>query len=545
MPRPMLRLPSIAVPGWASKSVAPLLGIKSRSAKQGSNGFPLDSPTVSGSATVHRQSFVLEHSDSRNLEEVYDVSPGKELGAGGYGTVHKASLKGAETVARAIKTVKRGNLKAQSLVRREIAILRRLDHPCICRLYETFEDRKHIYLVLELIEGRELFDEIADKRSLDEVRAARIMQQVFGALHYCHEQKVIHRDLKPENIMVRHSANGRSPGSGGSAAEITLIDFGMSVMYEGDSASGASGSAVMGSSDYLAPEAMRGRSTAASDVWSSGMVLHALLAGCLPTSKELLGYEPMTRGATWEDVSPAARRLVCNLLQVDPSSRLSATEAAGHIWTRGGATPALLPSHANHMMENFMSFHCSVKLRRAALTALAMQLMNQHCQREQFMAMDTDGNGRISKQELIDSISAATPLCPSEIRSWANSVFDSIDTDGSQEIDYTEWLAAAMHESACRSEQSLRAAFRVFDADGDGRIDEAEFARVLMQTPAEIASLLPQFDANGDGVIDFEEFKYLLNTGVAGGDNAKTTPQSHRCGPTSPKSQSAAMTFSV
>merc|ERR1719443_782770 len=123
------------------------------------------------------------------------------------------------------------------------------------------------------------------------------------------------------------------------------------------------------------------------------------------------------------------------------------------------------------------------------------------------MAIDSDGNGRISKQELVESISASSPLCPEDVKKWAESVFDSVDTDGSQEIDYTEWVAAAIHESTCRSEQTLLAAFRVFDIDGDGTIDEKEFARVLAQTPQDIASLLPQYDTNGDGVIDFEEFK--------------------------------------
>jgi calcium-dependent protein kinase len=423
-------------------------------------------------------------------------------------------------MARAVKTVKKRNFRDEELVRREVAILRRLDHPCICRLLETFEDKQHIYLVLELIDGRELFDEIAEQQELNEVRTAGIMQQVFGALQYCHEQKVIHRDLKPENIMVRRSATGTPSSNFGTSTqqnipEIVLIDFGMSMMCDGDSPSGAAGSSVMGTSDYMAPEALRGRAMAASDVWSAGMVLHALLVGYLPSSKQLLGYESLTSGRSWEEVSRPARDLVTDLLQVDPAGRLTAARAAGHVWTRGAVSAALHPKQVNSMMQNFMSFHRSAKLKQAALTALAMQHMNQHLsgQREQFIAMDSDGNGRISKQEFINSIASASCLPPHEVHRW-ESVFDSIDTDGSQEIDYTEWLAAAMHEVASRSEQTLQAAFRVFDADGDGRIDESEFTRVLRLCPDQVAAMLPKFDVNGDGVIDFEEFKHLLNVGA-------------------------------
>jgi calcium-dependent protein kinase len=464
---------------------------------------------------VHRKSFVLEHSSSKHLEDIYEINQGEELGAGGFGTVRRASLKGAESVARAVKTVKKGNLKAENLVRREIAILRHLDHPCINRLMETFEDENNIYLVLELIDGRELFDEIVERRAhIDERWAATVMQQVFGALQYCHERRVIHRDLKPENIMVR-----RTSRRGDNVPEVALIDFGMAVVYEGRMTD-AGGSSIMGTNAYLAPEARRGFCSPASDVWSAGMVLHAMLVGYLPTEAELDGAA-VTKGEGWEDVSGAARELVQRLLCVDASRRLSAAQAATHVWTRGVASVPLRPGHIKKMMHNLTSFHCSVKLRRAALTALAMQQMSQQLMdhRERFIAIDADGNGRISKQELIDSILLTTlafPLCPREVRSWAESVFASIDTDGSQEIDYTEWLAAAVHEGTCRSEQTLRAAFRVFDVDGNGTIDAGEFARVLQQSPQDIRSLLPEFDANGDGVIDFEEFKSLINVGIAG-----------------------------
>lgn len=511
----MLRLPSSAVRDWASKKVAPKLGIKSRTSHQNSDGFPPKSPCGSRNGTVHRKSFVLEHGCIERIDDVYDIMPGKELGAGGFGTVRRASLKGAESVARAVKTVRKCDSKAEELVWREIAILRHIDHPSICRLFETFQDARSVHMVLEFIDGRELFDEIIERRSLDERWAVGIMQQVFGALKYCHEKKIIHRDLKPENIMVTR-LSGRNDEQ---VPRVILIDFGMAVMYTPGCTAAAGGS--MGTNDYMAPECLRGHCTPASDVWSAGMVLHAMLIGCLPSSREI------ATGSSWDHVSSAARELVQGLLQVDLSRRLSAEQAAGHAWTAGVASIPLLPKHVNKMMKNFTSFHGSMKLRRAALTALAMQLTSQQLNdyREQFVAIDSDGNGRISKQELINSISATSPMCSSEVGSWVESVFDSVDTDGSQEIDYTEWVAAAIHESTCRSEQTLLAAFRVFDIDGNGTIDEKEFARVLAQTPQDIASLLPQYDTNGDGVIDFEEFKSLLNYSVAQAANQPRIPR--------------------
>mmetsp|Transcript_133923 Transcript_133923/g.244273 ORF Transcript_133923/g.244273 Transcript_133923/m.244273 type:complete len:565 (+) Transcript_133923:56-1750(+) len=488
-----------------------LLG-RARSGELGSDGSPIDALGKSESVTVDRRSFVLEHSGSRDLRDVYDMENTRELGVGGFGTVHRVSLKGATSVLRAVKSVKKASLKAESCVRREIAILRCLDHPCICRLLETFEDHRHIYLVLELIDGRELFDEIVERGSLDENRSALIMQQVLSGLQYCHDKNVVHRDLKPENIMVQRDHVLEEGGCSVHVPEVKIIDFGLAVV-NGNSARRASGS-LGGSRDYMAPEVRRGQTCfqPASDIWSAGMVLHALLLGGLPPFKVLIGEEPVGQDGRWDGVSPAAQELLRQMLQVQPGMRCTAKQAAEHHWTRGHARLASSPEQVANTMASFAAFHKRVKLQRAALTALAMQLTNQQLSdvREQFLCLDSDGNGTISKEELLNNIEAIAPSSVGDVREWAESVFDSIDTDGSKEIDYTEWVAAAMNESLFRSEEAIRAAFRVFDADGDGRIDTAEFARVLKQSPQEIAALMPQFDTNGDGVLDFNEFKNLF-----------------------------------
>lgn len=506
----MLRLPSKSVRKWASNNVAPLLGIKKDPSKE---GYPPPSPST-GNCTVRRKSLILEHTDSKLIEDDYDITPGHELGVGGFGTVQRASLKRADSVVRAVKTVTKTNPKAEELIRREIAILKYLDHPCICRLLETFEDQRHIYIVMELIDGRELFDDIIEQRHLDESRVAGIMKQVFGALQYCHERNVMHGDLKPENIMVQPNYAQSETYAG--IPQVKLIDFGLAMICETQGSVGPSGSSIMGTNEYLAPEASRGCCTPASDNFSIGVVLHVMLVGYLPSEIEIDG-DYVLDGDAWNTVALAAKDLVSRLLHWEPAKRISAAEAAVHTWTQGVHKTMLQTAHVSRMMQDFTSFHQSVKLRRAALTALAMQLTCEQLRahREHFIAADADGNGRISKDELAKSIAAASPMCESEAMTWTDSIFDSIDTDGSQEIDYTEWIAAAMHEGACRSEEAVRAAFRVFDVDGNGKIDEAEFAKVLMQTPQEVACLLPQYDANGDGVIDFEEFKAILGFQVS------------------------------
>jgi len=237
-------------------------------------------------------------------------------------------------------------------------------------------------------------------------------------------------------------------------------------------------------------------------------VLHLLLLGGLPEVGVLLGAEALDLGRA--AVSGPALDLLRGLLRPDPERRTTAAAAAAHRWLRPEASAA--PRDLAPTVAALTAFHRSKRLRRAALTALAMQLTSQQLEglREEFMLMDSDGNGRISREEFTRSVSLAAPDWADEVQCWVESVFDAVDADGSQEIEYTEWMAAALNEEACRCDQAIRAAFRVFDIDGSGGIDHGELARVLRQTPDEIAELLPQFDTNGDGVIDFEEFRRLL-----------------------------------
>jgi calcium-dependent protein kinase len=513
-----------------TKSISPpLMGHTASTNTQGSSGSVL-----LGNCAVQRRKMVLQHGwggideDARSLQDFYDVDE-SVVGCGGFGTVRKARLRDAPTVVRAVKAVLKRNLKAQNFVRGEIAILRRLDHPCICRLLETFEDAKAIYLVLEFIDGSELFDEIVESGCLVEAQASIIMRQVFNALQYCHARNVIHRDLKPDNIMVQ-----RYQGSSEnvlSAPEVKLIDFGLAVISS-RVIHGRTGSSVVGSSDYLSPEARNGSCCRASDVWSAGMVLHAILVGRLPNWNSL--GEEVTLDFSdpdYTNISVAAKDLLCGLLKADPEERMDSSSASNHIWIQGLDVSCKSPQRdIMHTLTSIVSFHRSAKLRRAALTALAMQLTNKQLQglREQFLQMDTDGNGRISKEELAMSIAMSAPGggAAEDVRSFVESVFDSLDTDGSQEIDYTEWLAAALEESLFQSDEALRAAFRIFDTDGDGSIDHHELGRVLAQTPEEIKHCLPEFDANGDGVIDFEEFKGIFLRGELG--QVDITPGIHK-----------------
>jgi calcium-dependent protein kinase len=103
----------------------------------------------------------------------------------------------------AIKVLDKDQMKYDiELLKEEVAVLNKLDHPNIVKYYETYNDYKFIYLVMEYVKGKELFKYLAQQTDHSEKRTCGYMQDIVSAIAHCHAQQVIHRDIKPENIMV-------------------------------------------------------------------------------------------------------------------------------------------------------------------------------------------------------------------------------------------------------------------------------------------------------------------------------------------------------
>eukprot|EP00918_Siedleckia_nematoides_P067794 GHVU01147532.1.p1 GENE.GHVU01147532.1~~GHVU01147532.1.p1 ORF type:complete len:251 (-),score=36.02 GHVU01147532.1:648-1400(-) len=148
----------------------------------------------------------------------------RKLGAGAYGDVIlcKDKLTGAE---RAVKIIKKSSVSTSSTdaLLEEVAVVKRLDHPNIMKLYEFFEDKRNYYIVMELYRGGELFDEIINRQRFSEADAAFIMKQVMSGVTYLHNHSIVHRDLKPENLLLDSKQRD---------ALIKIVDFGLSSVFD-------------------------------------------------------------------------------------------------------------------------------------------------------------------------------------------------------------------------------------------------------------------------------------------------------------------------
>lgn len=153
----------------------------------------------------------------------YHINP-KEIGHGHYGVVRKCMDRETK-VWYAIKSIRKSKVGKIEVLKREIALLKEVDHPNIIKLIEAHEDQKYLHLITELCTGGELFDRIIAKTQSDEghfseADAAKIVRCILDAIRYCHDVKgIVHRDLKPENFLFS------TPDED---AVIKIIDFGLS-----------------------------------------------------------------------------------------------------------------------------------------------------------------------------------------------------------------------------------------------------------------------------------------------------------------------------
>ncbi|KPU74971.1 uncharacterized protein Dana_GF22801, isoform B [Drosophila ananassae] len=264
-----------------------------------------------------------------SIEEKYNLHG--LLGTGAFSEVRLAESKDTPGVHYAVKIIDKKALKGkEESLENEIRVLRRLTHPNIVQLLETFEDKLKVYLVMELVTGGELFDRIVEKGSYTEKDASHLVRQILEAVDYMHEQGVVHRDLKPENLLY-YSPDDDS--------KIMISDFGLSKMED----SGIMATAC-GTPGYVAPEVLAQKPYGkAVDVWSIGVISYILLCGYPPFYDEndanlfaqILKGEFEFDSPYWDEISESAKNFIKNLMCVAVDSRYTCKQALGHPWISG------------------------------------------------------------------------------------------------------------------------------------------------------------------------------------------------------------------
>ena len=206
---------------------------------------------------------------------------------------------------------------------REIEILRSISHPNISQMFETYSTVHNFYLMMEYVDGGDLFDYISDNCYLPEQKACFFFRQLVSVMEYLAELGISHRDIKPENILLDKDHSN-----------IKVIDFGLSnYCMEHELLHSSCGSPC-----YASPEMLSGNpySGITTDLWSAGIVLYSMLVGALPFDDQELHklYEQIKLGKFYipSTLSLEAIDLLKKILQVDPKKRISLQELKEHKW---------------------------------------------------------------------------------------------------------------------------------------------------------------------------------------------------------------------
>jgi len=291
-----------------------------------------------------------------------DFILGDEIGRGGFSVVVEATSR-ANGEKYAVKIVEKSLIQEDiKLLKREIDIMKQVEHENILKLIEIYEDDENVYIVMELVDGSELFDRIVDKGYYSEKSTVHIIKQILFAVKYLHEKGIAHRDLKPENLLCSGS---------GSHETVKIADFGLSKIFSDKEDLVTS----CGTPGYVAPEVLMSESyDKAVDMWGIGIITYILLAGYPPFYAEndtalfekIMNAEYDFDDECWDDVSDLAKDFIKHLLVKDPKDRFTAEQALEHAWITSSVPDKSLKIH-----QRISDYNIKRKEQAAARNAAA------------------------------------------------------------------------------------------------------------------------------------------------------------------------------
>lgn len=306
----------------------------------------------------------LSHSvnDSARGLKFEDVYHKKEvLGEGGFAIVYRCIHKDRR-YSYAVKEVHNSNYETSGeSIYEEIDALKKLrDGPYIVRLLDVYKGPTETYLVMEQMKGGDLLARLEEKEVFSESESRRISRKLIEAVFFCHKKRIAHRDIKLENILLSDHMED---------TKIKLADFGCAHPFVPGIKSLKS---LCGSPQYAAPELYLHENgyDERCDIWSTGVVIFALLGGYAPFEGSLTelpglvceGYFNFP-AIYWSEISQNAKDLIKSLLVVDPDDRATLVDALDSEWLRRRDKESVL-KRSNTKLDQSSVFDAWVRLQK-------------------------------------------------------------------------------------------------------------------------------------------------------------------------------------
>jgi len=385
-------------------------------------------------------------------------------------------------------------------MKNEISLMKQMDHAHIVKPIETYAYQGHLYMVMELCSGGDLYS----RDPYTEDQASRVIGNILSAIAYMHENNIIHRDLKYENVLFANNTP---------KAEIKLIDFGLSKKMRNKQ----NLKDGVGTIYTMSPEVLKGNYTEQADVWSVGILAYMLLSSQMPfygkrrrdIIKKISQCEYDFRGRRWTAVSTEAKKFVSGLLQFDPSVRPSAEEATRHFWLNKRHTSSVRTATDDDMtkvrfaLENYTHYG---KLKKLALMIVAHLCTSEDIGflRKAFLKFDRKKTGKITYESFKKGLAKYNFSSH-----YMDNLFKSVNLDGTGEIKYTEFIAATIEATEIVTEERVAEAFDRLDSDDSGYISFENLRGLLGKKVSDgyIEDIIREVDIfTKDNRISYEEF---------------------------------------
>jgi calcium-dependent protein kinase len=337
----------------------------------------------------------VKQADIRKKYEVISV-----LGSGAFGKVRLYVDKQCKDMKYAIKTLKKENISQDLLncITSEVKILSELDHPNIVKYYEAYEDESFIHIVMEYLQGEDLYKLINKrKHNFKEPDVAEILTYLLKALSFIHNKGLVHRDIKPQNILFSIPGDYKT---------LKLIDFGLSTSETNKLKQ------RVGSPYYMAPEIINGRFSSKTDLWSVGVILFVMVTGNYPfeaRNQEEIFYkiqnEDYNRKALESrKCSEEVKGLLELLLQKQEKDRGDCTTALSHAWFKKFENKQDIALN-NQVLENLRDFTSKNLLQKEILFYIAKISKDDELSRLStvFRELDQDNTGTLERIEICEA----------------------------------------------------------------------------------------------------------------------------------------------
>jgi len=382
---------------------------------------------------------------------------------------------------------------------KEFCIFLKLDHPHIARLEEVFVNRSSVQLVMEYLDGGELFQRVFEHGKFSEKDACNDSRQMLEAVNYLHTRGMVHGDIKPENFCYETK----------DYKHLKLIDFGTAFEQSAPSSDGLRGTTER----YLAPEMFHTHMPSAkADIFALGITVFILVTGHPPFVNSVSGVDWPSYPA-FQARSTEAQIFVQSLMCDNPDDRPSAATALMNRWLSPGwpipglrGPAAKAPPLSKDVLTNLMGFVAASNFRRLCLNMVAWSLTSEDRQklRARFEDLDVNKDGRISMLELSNALQdfrGSLDVDSSAFQGLAEHL------NSERELSYTEFLSAVVQGRVLLHREALQGAWDKLDLDNRGVITMASLQKAFPAFDKDhLCEMMSEVGKTSDEEITKEEF---------------------------------------